>query len=36
MGGSWSALGGLVGFAVSDVFLAFGAQATSDVPFLAL
>jgi 4-amino-4-deoxy-L-arabinose transferase-like glycosyltransferase len=36
VGGGWVALGGLVGLAVSDVFLAYGAQATSDVPFLAL
>jgi 4-amino-4-deoxy-L-arabinose transferase-like glycosyltransferase len=36
VGGSWAALGGVMGFAVSGVFLAFGRQATSDVPFLAL
>lgn len=36
VGGSWAAFGAVVGLAVSDVFLAFGAQATSDIPFLAL
>jgi hypothetical protein len=36
LGGRWVALGGLAALAVSDVFLAFGAQAASDVPFLAL
>jgi hypothetical protein len=36
LGGVWVALGGLVALAGSDVFLAFGAQAASDVPFLAL
>jgi hypothetical protein len=36
VGGGWAALGGLVGLAVSDVFLTYSAQAASDIPFLAL
>jgi hypothetical protein len=36
VGGGWAAVGALVGLATSDLFLAYGGQATSDVPFLAL
>jgi hypothetical protein len=36
IGGEWAAAGSIIGLATSPLFLAYGAQSTSDMPFLAL